>query len=61
MTTRMTVHHVKKITKKTNDQLSTGGAWLEIQATDENGYITEITFFADDIKSLEILEKITAL
>lgn len=56
MPTSISVHFVKKITKN-NNQLSNGGGWLEIEATDENGYRTDITFFADDLKSLEILDK----
>ncbi len=57
MTTRVSIHNIKSITKKTNDQLASGGAWLEIEAIDADGYITEITFFAEDLKSLKILKK----
>ena len=55
MTTRTTLHRIKKITKKIHKSKD-GSAWLELTATDENGFQTEITFFADDIKSLSIIE-----
>jgi len=55
MTTRTTLHHIKNITKRIHKSKN-GSAWLEITATDENGYKTEITFFANDLKSLSIIE-----
>ena len=55
MTTRTTLHWIKNISKKIHKS-NNGSAWLELTATDENGYKTEITFFADDLKSLSIIE-----
>jgi len=55
MTTITSLHHIKNITKKIHKSKD-GSAWLELKAIDENGYKTEITFFADDIKSLSIIE-----
>ena len=55
MTTRTTLHRIKNITKKIHKSRD-GSAWLELTAIDENGFQTEITFFADDIKSLSIIE-----
>ena len=55
MTTCISLHRVKNITKNIHKSKD-GSSWLELTATDENGYKTEITFFADDIKSLSIIE-----
>jgi len=55
MTTRTTLHLIKNISKKIHKSKD-GSAWLELTATDANGYQTEITFFADDLKSLSIIE-----
>tara|TARA_R110001632_G_scaffold162987_1_gene281432 strand:+ start:72 stop:257 length:186 start_codon:yes stop_codon:yes gene_type:complete len=55
MTTCISLHRVKNITKKIHKSKD-GSAWLELTAIDENGYKTEITFFADDMQSLSIIE-----
>tara|TARA_R110002050_G_scaffold249829_1_gene387682 strand:- start:215 stop:400 length:186 start_codon:yes stop_codon:yes gene_type:complete len=55
MTTRTNLHHIKNITKKIHKSKD-GSAWLELTAIDENGHKTEITFFANDLKSLSIIE-----
>jgi len=55
MTTCISLHRVKNITKKIHKSKD-GSAWLELTVIDENGYKTEITFFADDMQSLSIIE-----
>jgi len=55
MTTRTSLHSIKNIAKRIHKPKD-GSAWLEITATDEKGFQTEITFFADDLKSLSIIE-----
>ena len=55
MTTRISLHNIKSITKKIHVSKNTG-VWVELTATDKQGNQFEITFFGEKLKELSFID-----
>ena len=55
MTTRISLHNIKSITKKIHVSKNTG-VWVELTAKDKHGNETEITFFGEKLKELSFID-----